>query len=120
MAQRKPKNEFEEQRERQEKARRKAWNATKEKLIKQRTGISRHNHKIIIQGVPVHHLLEMPKVLRERWGKNQYGTRICMELRRYVFQADDGRTFTVKQMQVHETKHGYLLTLSRFYSLKSA
>jgi len=120
MAQRKPKNEFEEQKERQKKARQKAWNAAKEKLIRERTGITRHNHKLTIQGVPVHHLIGAPTIACERWGKNQFGTRIHVALLVYRLQADDGREFTVRQAQVHETKHGYMLTLSRFWGLTPA
>lgn len=120
MAQRKPKNEFEEQKELQQKARQKAWNAAKEKMIRERTGITRHSHKVIVQGIPVARMLETPKMLRERWGVKRNGTRICMELWRFIFQADDGRVFTVKHFSIHETKHGYMLSLSRFYDLKPA
>lgn len=120
MAQRKPKNEFEQEKERQQKTRQKAFNAAKEKIIRERTGITRHNHKLTIQGIGVHHLIGAPIIARERWGVNKHETRIHVALLVYRLQADDGREFTVRQAQVHETRHGYMQRLSRFWGLTPA
>jgi hypothetical protein len=112
----KPKNPFDEQRERDEKARRKANAIRREQMVKERTGITRQSHTIHVQGCVLRQLTDVEH-LHSRWLKNRNGKTIVAELLRYTFEDTTGLCHTVKQMQIHYADGGYLLRISRFYDL---
>jgi hypothetical protein len=112
----KPQNELQEKQERAEKARRKHYAQKREKMLKERTGLSRKNHTPIIGGLRVRRFIDAVLV-RERWIRVPYGRNYHFMLLRYVYEAEDGQTYSAMQLQCHDADHGWMLNVSRFYAI---
>lgn len=113
----KPKNELQEKQERAEKARRKFYAAKREKMVRQRTGLSRKNQQVRLNGLPLA-IVGSPEIVKERWHKQPYGRRYHFMLMRYTLQSEDGRRWTAMQAQAHDGDYGYMLNITGLWGLK--
>lgn len=104
--------------------------ARMEQQVQQRIGISRHNINLVICGVPVAELCS-PDLLRERfyrkrmsYNKKRSGAPLYhtyhFALVRFRFQGKDGGWYTALRCQTHDMDRGYCLSVTGFFSLKSA
>lgn len=128
MSSHKPKNELEEMKERAEKARRKFFMARREKQLKQRTGLTRLNKRLFLQGVEVA-LAETPVLIRERIYRKYMGRHsrrtgapkcdnIHFSIWRFVFRGDNGLTYSALQGKVFDADNGHCLAVTGFWKIK--
>lgn len=105
----------------QNRAKRPAWVAQRmETLVKQRTGITRHNTALTIKGLSVKNFIGAPEILRERYFRKPRGRRYYFAVVRFKFIAQDGQCYTVLRAQTHDADRGYCLSITGFWGLKSA
>jgi hypothetical protein len=130
MAQHKPKNELEEAKEREEKARRKYFKEKREKQLKRRTGLTRKNQQLFLRGVKVA-LAETPVLIRERIYRKYMGRHsrrtgapkcdnIHFSIWRYTFQGDNGTIYSVLQGKVFDADNGHCVSVTGFWGLTPA
>lgn len=112
------KDEFNADKEKREKRRKSEFAAKWQAKVKQRTGITRTDHKLIVKGIPMRGLLGAPEIVRERWYKKPMGRRYVFAIMRFRFQADDGSVWTALRGQCADGNRGYPLSLTGFYNLK--
>jgi hypothetical protein len=115
----KPKNQFEEDKKRREHERNKYYRLLREKLVRRRTGLSRKNQQIKVNGLAMA-LTASPEIMRERWFKVPRGRKYHFALLRYNLRSEDGRHWTALQVQCHDADHGWMLSISGLYNLKPA
>lgn len=124
----KPKNEFAEEQEKRKKAQQKYYRMLREKQVRKRLGLTRHNQQINIRGMNML-FTATPVIVRERWIRcsaiyDEYGDRIKkgrtyhIAVWRYSLCSADGRTWTALQAQCHDGHHGWMLNVTGFWNLK--
>jgi len=123
----KPVNAFEQEKEQREKALRKKYAAQREAMVKRRTGLTRKNHTLRIQGAVMQ--VVSRELIRERWlhterkdfsrgGKK--GRSYHFAIWRYTLQSADGRIWTALQAQAHDSNHGHMLNVTGFWNVSPA
>lgn len=102
-------------------SKRPTWVAQRmDEMVKNRTGITRHTTSITICGLLVQCFTDAPQIVRERWYKKPLGRRYHFSIRRFRFRDVNGQEWTVLRGQTHDGDHGYALSVTGFYNLKSA
>lgn len=91
-----------------------------DKLVKKRTGVTRHSTELFICGLKVKCLTTSPETLHECWYHKPQGRHWHFAVVRFSFQSEDGRLWTAKRAQTHDADHGYCLSITGFYDLKPA
>ena len=123
----KPKNQFEEDKKRREHERNKYYHLLREKQVKRRTGLSRKQQQLRIQGMAMF-LITSPEIVRERFIRvsklDDYGSSMSrgrtyhFAIWRYSLRSEDGRLWTALQAQCHDANHGWMLNVTGLYNLK--
>lgn len=111
-------NPFDEQKEREEKARRKFYALKRETMLRKRLGLTRKNQQIRIGGMAMF-LTASPSIMRERWFISDYnGRKYHFAVLRYSLRSEDGRNWTALQGQCHDANRGYMLNVTGFWNLE--
>jgi hypothetical protein len=112
------KDEFNADKEKREKRRKSEYAAKWQAKVKQRTGITRHNHKLIVKGIPIAGFLKSPEIIRERYCHKPFGRFYHFAVERFTLRTDDGRVMTCLRGKCADAHRGYSLSVTGFYSVK--
>jgi hypothetical protein len=124
----KPVNEFEQAKKERDRARRKLYAQQREKQVKRRLGLTRHNQQVRIGGLAMF-FTALPSIVSERWyhqERRDYsrgapkGRSFYFAVLRYNLCSEDGRNWTALQAQCHDSNHGYMLNVTGFWNLTEA
>jgi hypothetical protein len=101
-------------------SKRPAWAAERmEKQVRKRLGITRHDYTIVIHGVQMVGFVESPVTVRERFIKVPQGRSYHFAVKRFTMVDAQGCHWTALQAQAHDAHHGFALSVTGFYGLKS-